>query len=905
MSDVSATAVAVTDTSRAALHGREAELAAIDGAASRAGDGIPQVVLVVGAAGIGRSRLLDATADRLTGAGARVVRVSGDEDERTLTFGVVDQLLGGFGAGPMDLGDPTAGGALLLVAWVAAAAGGLLAVLIDDAQWVDAASLLAMTFALRRLAPASGVTVIACRDAGDAEDPLPTGLRRLANGATGRTLTLGPLSHDAVAHLLREAGLHRLAPGQVDRIRDHSEGNPLHALALVRELDPAVFEGDAREPLPAPRSIAALVQARVAGLSADAEALVVAAAVLGARCSLGMAGALAEVVATDGAAAEAQRRELLEIVVGPGDAELRFGHATTRSAIYHGINPDRIVALHRRAAGLVDDDDAIALRHRLLGAPGADEAVAADADRMAESLAQGGAWFEAASWLDAALRVSSSARSRERRLLTAELYRNYGGAPPSLPLDPSSGSSADHPLRYLLAGGAAVKDSRFADGELLLQTAWDLVDPSVEPDTAARIAVRMSDALQGQMRTAEALAWAKAGLAVLPTGHALLGEDPVTEVVFGLAVSGQMVEALAVVDAHLPADAPTHGHGLQGRGMVRLWSDDLSGAFEDFSACAERARRLGPPHRCVTAQFLLSEALYRQGRWDSAAGHAAEALSLERELEIGQLLALALAYSAHVPAARGAWDEASAFLDEAAEILVLRGSYQALGAVWLARARLAMAKGDHTGVLDALSTIAALAPSMPESDADTILPWRLLYTVALVGAGRLDEAEGHCARLADLAERTGAPSTAASAARGRGLLAGARGDLEAAGEQLATASARFAAIPMPFEAAQADLDHGTLLARAGGKAEATGRLRDARRAFAHLRAVPFVDRCDAELARLAGLSKAEAGVADLVVAGHTNKEVAAHLHVSVRTVEDHLGHIYTKLGVSSRTLLGA
>src|SRR4051794_16252200 len=108
------------------LHGREVELGEIDDLASRSADGRPQVGLVVGEAGIGRSRLLDAAAARLAAAGAQVVRASGDEDERELTFGGVDQILQGFGASPMEVGDPTAAGALLLAAWVGAAGGGLL-----------------------------------------------------------------------------------------------------------------------------------------------------------------------------------------------------------------------------------------------------------------------------------------------------------------------------------------------------------------------------------------------------------------------------------------------------------------------------------------------------------------------------------------------------------------------------------------------------------------------------------------------------------------------------------------------------------------------------------------------------------------------------------------------------------
>jgi DNA-binding CsgD family transcriptional regulator len=887
------------------LRGRESELAELGAAETRAQKGVAQVALVYGVAGIGRTAVLDTVATQLAASETTVIRASGDESETSLTFGVVDQILDGFGHDAIELGDPRAAGAVLLAAWIAAATTRELAVVIDDAQWADAPSLLAITFALRRLNNARAFTLIACT--GAVREELPPGIQRLAAGGTGCTIVLGPLPHDALAQLLRDAGLPHLTRDQVDRVVAHTEGNPLHTHTLVRELDAAEFASDMRGPFRAPRSITALVQARVANLSVDGEALVVAAAVLGSKSTLDAVRALAGIAAPNAALAEACAADIIVVEPGPGDPLLRFTHATTRSAIYHGVAPDRIAALHRQAAELVDNDPAGALRHRILGAPVANEALAIEADGLADMLAHRGAWFEAAAWLNAAERVSSTARSRERRILTAELYRNYGGAGPSLPAGTEADLKTDHPLRALLTGGAAVKDSRFAEAELHLRAAWDLVDPSTEPDLAARIAIRLSDALQGQLRTDEALEWTRTAVAVLPAGRVLLGEDPITDLVFGLTVAGHRDEATAVLDERVP-ETGTIGpnpSGLLGRAIVKLWNDDLPGAFADFTACAERFRRVGPPHRCVEAEMMLIEVHYRNGRWDTAIRHADEAISLERELEIGQLLALVLAYAATVRAARGEWAVAETMLDEATEILLLRGAYGAMGYTWLGRARLAAARGEHQGVVDALSPVAALAPTMPQADEESIFPWRLIYATALVGLGRVDEAEQHAARLTSSAERRGNPSTVASAARLRAVVAGARGDVETASTELTGAATLFNEIPMPFEAAQADLDHGVILARAGRRIEGTAQLAKARAAFAHLGAAPFVVRCDAAIARAAGLSRAEAAVAELVVRGQSNRDVAEALHVSVRTVEDHLGHIYTKLGVSSRTQLAA
>jgi DNA-binding CsgD family transcriptional regulator/tetratricopeptide (TPR) repeat protein len=544
-------------------------------------------------------------------------------------------------------------------------------------------------------------------------------------------------------------------------------------------------------------------------------------------------------------------------------------------------------------------------------------ALALEAEAMADSLARAGAWSEAAGWLEAAVPVSATQRAAERRRWSAALFRCYGGAEQALPVDARLDPRTEHPLELLLAGMVAVADACYGDAEVSLRRAWELIDPAVEPDTACRVALRLSDCLQGQLRSEEALLWARRAVEVLP-GAELLGEDPLTDLAFALLTAGQVPEAVALVAESVPADAAAGTPGLLARGLVGLFTDQLLAAMEDLSEVADRYLRVGPPHKYVQAQSLLAEVNYRIGLWEFSARHAQEAIAAARERAIPQLTALPLAISAGLAAAQGDWPAAEGALNEAAAALALRGSYQALGWTWIARARLEAARANPQGVIDALSTVAALSDAFSVVDDEVLAPWRSLYGPALVRLGRIDEAADHADRLTKFANARRAPSALGAAARLRGVLAGARGDPETASAELAEAIGLLEAIPMPFEAALAQLDLGCELRRAGRRRDAASHLEAARAVFARLDATPFVGRCNAELAScglhhqqgpshgpIESLTPAEAAVAELVAAGASNREVADRLSVSVRTVEHHLRRTYTKLGVGSRSQLAA
>jgi DNA-binding CsgD family transcriptional regulator len=157
----------------------------------------------------------------------------------------------------------------------------------------------------------------------------------------------------------------------------------------------------------------------------------------------------------------------------------------------------------------------------------------------------------------------------------------------------------------------------------------------------------------------------------------------------------------------------------------------------------------------------------------------------------------------------------------------------------------------------------------------------------------------------------------AAAARVGAALAGARGDREGATAGFETALADDEDLGMPFEQALTELEYGSFLRRVGRRTQAAAQLRAASQRLSDLGARPFAARCERELAACGltpvkrrgvereRLTPREFSVARLVASGRTNREVAAELVVSVKTVEYHLANIFGKLGIRSRRRLVA
>ncbi len=193
--------------------------------------------------------------------------------------------------------------------------------------------------------------------------------------------------------------------------------------------------------------------------------------------------------------------------------------------------------------------------------------------------------------------------------------------------------------------------------------------------------------------------------------------------------------------------------------------------------------------------------------------------------------------------------------------------------------------------------------------------WRDLQVEALVRLGRLQEAEAVLVPFEERAVGRGRRSAMGCAARARGLLEAARGNVKMASEAFTAAGDHHRAVGMPFEEALAHLAAGATFRRSGARRSAVVQLQAASTVFVALRAMPFADVCERELrgcglsptSRFSGkrpqLTPQEGSVATLVASGMSNREVAAELILSVKTIEYHLGNIFVKLGVRSRTQL--
>jgi DNA-binding NarL/FixJ family response regulator len=385
-----------------------------------------------------------------------------------------------------------------------------------------------------------------------------------------------------------------------------------------------------------------------------------------------------------------------------------------------------------------------------------------------------------------------------------------------------------------------------------------------------------------------------------------------------LALAGRPqdgLRALAELANDPDAVPPRLQDVLTARGMIRMMLDDLAGAYADLRGFAPYPGWEPRPFRLVGLGWL-AEVEYRLGRWDDALLHAEQATSLI--VDTDQTWQLAYAHAIAVPplAARGLWAEAEAHLAKASEAAVEQRNEANAGFAANAAVHLAACRGDAAAIVAAARPLQASRHGALREPG--LFTWADRYACALVALGRLDEAQAELAWMSALADRRGRRSALAAVALARGELAAARRSPTSARAAFQEAISLGECASSVLDQARAHDHYGRFLRRAGSRRAAIAQLTAARTTFAQLRAQPFLDRCDAELAAcgspMAGspthtseavLTPQERAVSRLVCAGHTNREVASELVLSVKTVGYHLANTYAKLGVSSRTQLAA
>lgn len=908
--------------------GRDAEAARLRRALDAARAGHPTVAVVTGPPGIGKTalwRTLVGPASHprsgTTSGDLHLLVATGDEAEADLDFGIVAQLLrqaplddatrSALEPGPGS--DPLSVGSALLALLDRVELDRPFVVVVDDAQWADEVSLRAITFAARRLREDRVLLCVTCRD--DACDRLPAGLVRLAEAA-GTRIALGPLDRGAVGELAALAYGRPVPAGVAARLHEHAGGHPLHTRALLDELPLEVLTGAGAASLPVPRSYASLVLAQVAGCRDAARSLIAALAVLGADAPV---ADVARVAACDDplpAVDELVARGLVELRPGAtaSGPVLAFPHGLMRAAIAADLSPSRRVALHAAAATVSEGDEA--LNHRLAAAVGADPGLVAAARERAKAHLATGAVAVAARQLLAAAPLAAEPSEREHLVAVAAAQLALAGAPMDGLVDEVR-QFRESALRSCVLGRAALTTGDSAAAERWLADAWDRARRPGAGEEVRAVAAPVADLLAilalHRRDGPGVVTWSRRALSTgVPSGlSAMLG-------CHGLAIEGRFAEAVEEMTAILATDPPPalRLDAQLGRGVVRVWANDLEGAEADLAAVDAEGGTGRSILARVDVRSFRAEAAFRAGRWAEALDLAESTASIVDDAGDPMVVALPHAVASFVLAGMGRMAEARAHADVAATNA--RESGLMPPRLWSAHAalRVAAAEGDHTEVAAVGDGLMAEGfDGLPEG----IHHWRATYVESLLALDRLDDATQVAGQLADHAARHVDVSVQAESARAQGLVAAARGDREAAAAAFAAGLALDAASSRPFARGRLELAAGANLRRAGKRRAAADLLVQAAARLEELGAAPWALRCAREAEgcglkprpRTAGrdrgrdLTAQERLVARLAAGGLTNREVGAELVISAKTVEHHLGRVYAKLGVRSRTELAA
>lgn len=890
--------------------GRARELAELDAHRRAVARGPGRCVALVGEPGAGKSRLLAEL--RARAAGWRVLSGYGTQYEADLPYAIFADALGedlfaavpaGFGAERHRLHRAVA------VRLARAADPQPLLLVLDDVHWADRASLELIAHLARR--PAARVLLVLAYRPAQLRVRLPEAAR----------VTLAPLTRTDAEPFL--AGV----PGALrDAVYEASGGNPLFLEALARRDASAAIPGEIEavlaeelEALPP----MALRFARGAAVAGDPFAPELAAAAAGMGDEEGLA-ALDELLAAGLASTtEVPRR-------------LRFRHPVVRQAVYASAGAGWRLGAHARVEAVLARQGAtpVARAHHLeqCARPGEREAIEVLAAAAAATAPHAPA--AAAHWWGAALRLLPQVAPDDERLALLVPRATALGAAGEL----AESAAALYDVLALL-------DEPALRGQVVAFIA--LVEQLLGRHDVARALLRETLAALPDQRSAAAVAlrielakeryfsadWR--GMRAYAS-EALAGarelEPPLRAVaagIFALAEYhlGAIGNARVLLDeAAARLDALDDGQ-LAARLDAALfvgWSEQCLARWDDVHRHYERAlgvaRATGQGYLLVPMTIGRAIAYLWQGRLAASAELAEEAIDAARLSGNGQSLTWALTLRCWIATPAGELELARATGEEAQAIAshFEHSHWSALTGCFLAEAHLEA--GDHAACR-ALLPACAGGPELPLIEPAFRTRWFEILTRAELAAGDFHAAARYAARAETTVRSLGArlPARESEALRARAAVRLAAGDADGATEAARAAARTAHAVGNRLDAARAHALAGSALTAAGREEEATVALLAAQDALATCGATRLADEAACQLRRLGrrvprqgrrDVARAETGlgaltdrereVATLIAAGHTNRRIAAQLHLSPKTVETHVAHIFAKLGVRAR-----
>jgi DNA-binding CsgD family transcriptional regulator len=932
----------VTTFDTAPLIERAVEIEVLDGTVRCLAEGDGGVVVVDAPAGLGKTALLEHATLAAAEAGCLVRRAAPGPLERHFPFGVVRalleaplreasederaQLLDGAAAPAGTLlldGTVPDGASTMLVAhgvlWLCSALAEQrpLALVIDDAQWADRASLEVLAYLARRIHDLPLLIAVGAR----IDDPrAPSDLLSLLGGVRSATV-LHPqrLTPRGAAQLIR-----RLAPETSAAVcRDCHRavgGNPWLLGELARQIathGPEALD-PARDDAPPVSAIARnVVRWRLATLAPRDRAVAAALAVLG-------DGALPHVVAAVAGVAVGELAPARDALAAAGllgpDGE-RLAHGLVAAAIEEDLTGTECERMHREAARALvagrADADLVAC-HLLQCGPQADPDVSGLLVQAAATAARRGGPHTAAAYLERALLEHAPGDDRGRMLAQLATVAFDAGLPDS--------------QRRLLEALPEVRDRESRIDLLTRLAALNVLGPgdadhaelferelARQTDPGARLAVEAASLDALLMIPARNLERARRVAAIDLTAT----PDPVLERVF-LAHQAWIGIELGTPDAATCAALALEA--LEGDLLLReagrraayhlcvralVLTDRAEEAQRAIAAMRDEATARGSLRLRAGASWYAANLALRSGQVAEAENHARLTLDLVDD-GVNTFTGGAILLLLYALIERGEFDEARELLAEQRLDGGLRSTRWEIG-LRHARARLWLAEGDFERAHAEACAAGDLRDQQGRRNP-TWTPWRSTAALALAHLGRREDAAVLADAEVDLAQRFGAPVPIAHALHARAVAEAQDAARVACCE---SALGVIADVPAVLQRVRLRLELGSALARMGRRLEARAALRPALADADAVGAVLLAQRARRELAAtglrprqaaiegVAALTPRQRQVCELAAAGKGNRAIAQELFLSVKTVETHLAAGYRKLGVNARADLAA
>jgi DNA-binding CsgD family transcriptional regulator len=893
------------------LLGRDHERHEIEKALARARSGASATLALVGEPGIGKTVLLDYAAERATGM--RVLRARGIKSEAQIPFGSLLELLrptlGMLGKipepqavaleGALALRRGTAQerfavGAATLSMIAAYAEQAPVAILVDDAQWLDVSSAQALLFAFRRLVADPIAVFIAVRE----------GEPSLLDGADLPALQINGLTSDEAAQLM--PGLTAETAALLHRA---TAGNPLALLELPADQDDLALAPEGAPVLVSARISQAFLH-RAGQLSQAAQQALVLAAASDTTDLATLQQAAAGLGIDLTALADAESAGLLKLLPGMVD----FRHPLARLAIYTDAPADQRRGAHRAlAAALPDRDVDRRAWHLAAAAAGTDESASAALEQAGARARDRSAYAAAAAAFERAGRLTADGGRRVRLLREAAGAAWLAGLADRAVtlLDEARAAAGD--LRELieidqLRGHIATYRGPVMHGHAILTAAAGKADP----ERAVAMLAEAANACFFAGNPTEMLVVAERAWAILPADASPRARFLAGSCV-GMAriLGGDAAAGAAAVHEAIKVAEGTPGlrEDLELVPWLAMGPLFLRETEAGRSLLAETLRTARDRAAVGVLPYLLNLIARDQAvtdHWPVAEATYIEAIDLARESGQQTGLAFGLAGLAWLQARRGREQECR---DRAAEALRLcRGLGTRLQEIWAAAALgdLELGLGDAARAAVNYEQQQRLLAELAITDVDLSPAAELAEAYARLG--RDDEAREVAAAFMAAAQAKGQPWPLARALRSQGLMAA-----DAAFPTLFDQAIRQHAQTLDaFETARTRLAYGERLRRARNRVLAREQLRTALDIFERLGAAPWADRANAELAAtgetrmrrgpgtIDELTPQELQIALALAAGRTTRKTAASMFLSPKTVEYHLRHVYQKLNIHSR-----